>query len=605
MRNRPDLNKIDPYVGALFTNNQGIPNSWTYGKLNKELSLRYSFNPKEIENFFNFAKKNPIHLFNDEQQALQKMVMKQWEKVANINFTETKASSILDTDLFIFSQDRDFFSTTASAAVQPLFLCHPQNDFSCYSQYTKAALVLNHQSLFASFSSTNIDQLETYSTLLHETGHVIGLNHPFENINIKNQIINKIFSVMNYDREERYIVFNNWGMSQSYYEDFLPITPSIYDIKTAQLLYGKSEWGKGNDTYDLVAKQKFAYKLSEPKYTFFSRANTLETIWDPNGQDILSANNTNEHVVINLNQGVNYRSNIGQHYFILSGNFEHVIAGNHTNDIILNSLNNIVDLRNSHLESIITTNIDASGQDIVMGFNPLQDKIILETSAKPSSWSVEAYTPQLVNFGNETFSFSYASIIKLNNTNNTITLINVTPFELTEANIFIKEVAPEEGLQRRQLVTHNQTIASEIVCQGGKAFVLGWGTSFATNCTQYLLKNKFHFSNKQAEMACAGIHCAAAWYYGGFSIGMLPGMISLTCNYFGVSPQKTNYVTTAATIAFNLPNLLSINGAVSLGCGLLGNAAANGLTFFARKSETIQPLIHSIIPQEKIAAKKM
>jgi hypothetical protein len=127
--------------------------------------------------------------------------------------------------------------------------------------------------------------LESGAALLHEIGHALGLEHPFESVTFPLESTSMVWSVMN---------FNGSVAHPNALPDMWPTTPMSLDIQAIQYLYGPN-WGyNANDTvYDFAQGQRY-----------------FQTIWDAGGTDTIRWNASIEPVLIDLRPG-NW-SHIGQ-----------------------------------------------------------------------------------------------------------------------------------------------------------------------------------------------------------------------------------------------------------------------------------------------------
>jgi len=120
-----------------------------------------------------------------------------------------------------------------------------------------------------------------YTTIMHETGHAVGLDHPHGGVLLTDSAQdNTDYSVMSYHGDPDGSGFGNY-------------TFMLYDVSALQYLYGPNMNTNADDT---------VYDLSQ----YFKR-NAL--IWDAGGIDTLDGFSLTEDVVLNLNDGAH--SNVG------------------------------------------------------------------------------------------------------------------------------------------------------------------------------------------------------------------------------------------------------------------------------------------------------
>lgn len=131
-------------------------------------------------------------------------------------------------------------------------------------------------------------------TLLHETGHALGLKHPFDANAAGNTLDPTLdserYTVMSYTQAShaRIVKVTGTPSGYSWTESFLrPSTFMLLDIEALQYLYGKNATTHGgNDTYGWT-----------------SHAEILETLWDGGGTDTIDASNQLFSNIINLAPG--------------------------------------------------------------------------------------------------------------------------------------------------------------------------------------------------------------------------------------------------------------------------------------------------------------
>ena len=131
-----------------------------------------------------------------------------------------------------------------------------------------------------------------YLALIHETGHALGLKHPFDGSpRLPGIEDNRQFTVMSYTPHPHSlyldVVQTGPGSFDFNYYDIEPETPMLYDIAAMQYLYGANlSANTGNDTYTF-----------DPDRPFF------RTIWDAGGNDTISVFNFAEGSTIDLRDG--------------------------------------------------------------------------------------------------------------------------------------------------------------------------------------------------------------------------------------------------------------------------------------------------------------
>lgn len=126
-----------------------------------------------------------------------------------------------------------------------------------------------------------------YLTLIHETGHALGLKHTFET---DDYIGMGTFGVLDTAHDcYKYSVmsYNAVAGNQNSYVDYNPTTLMSYDVYALQYLYGKNlSHNSGNTVYTYVDGQQYN-----------------ETIWDSGGSDTIVYSSSSGACSINLNAG--------------------------------------------------------------------------------------------------------------------------------------------------------------------------------------------------------------------------------------------------------------------------------------------------------------
>ena len=217
-----------------------------------------------------------------------------------------------------------------------------------------------------------------YSTLIHELGHSLGLDHPFGDGFYSGVTIND--TIMSYNSYQGYDPFN-----VGYYYDVSSYTSfQSADILALQTLYGVPTYVEDN-IYDL---RDMLYASTINGYTGLINDNIV-TIYDNGGIDTVSLQNvfTYEKQYIDINSGAQSVIIDGtiHHYLTLTPDtaIENVIGSKADDTIVLNSLNNHIDGLNGY-DTVIENGIDSQTRidvfnnyiviaGIDSGFDVLQD----------------------------------------------------------------------------------------------------------------------------------------------------------------------------------------------------------------------------------------
>ncbi len=221
----------------------------------------------EISEFF--VSGNPIVSLSSEQRTLVDLAILAFNEVANVGLVETTglgeitfgAHAFDDESLFGFA----YLPGTAEMSGD-LWLNN--------SMDVVAAPVLGD---------------EGWDTILHELGHSIGLDHPFDGVVLDASLDSSRYTVMSYDPHP-----DQLGLA---FEDRLwPVTPMLYDIAALQSLYGANMTTRtGNTTYFGTGEES-AFALADG-------GAVIATIWDAGGRDKIDASGQSGTVAIDLRPG--------------------------------------------------------------------------------------------------------------------------------------------------------------------------------------------------------------------------------------------------------------------------------------------------------------
>lgn len=117
----------------------------------------------------------------------------------------------------------------------------------------------------------SLDITTNVNIVLHEMGHALGLDHPFENVTLDDAYTNNHYSVMAYDVDPESLTYNSAMM--------------LYDVFAAQDIWGAADYNTGDTTY------------TGP------RTLDVDVIWDTHGTDDLDASARSNSVSLDLREG--------------------------------------------------------------------------------------------------------------------------------------------------------------------------------------------------------------------------------------------------------------------------------------------------------------
>lgn len=205
--------------------------------------------------------------FNSTQQVAVRAAMLAIERVAKVDFIETNVGEAGVADVAFRQFDYDDPYTLGHVSSLPGASTEIPIDFGMRRGF-----------------DPNAANNGSFSTLIHELGHVLGLAHPHEADYGSEILVSSLdderATVMSYD------AYSNSTGYVLYVE-----TPQIYDIAVLQDKYGvKTSHNSGNTTYD----------LSSATYRKYAG-----TVWDAGGRDTYDAHNISSSITIDLREGMN------------------------------------------------------------------------------------------------------------------------------------------------------------------------------------------------------------------------------------------------------------------------------------------------------------
>ena len=316
----------DPYVDGVLS---GV--KWGVS------SLTFSFPTSASYYGSNYGWDEPLdnfEAFNTTQQGAVRAILQNYSTVANVTFTEVNETSTVHGDLRYAKSDAPgtawaYYPSTSAEGGDAWF----QNSSNAYDSPIKGN--------YASFS------------IIHETGHALGLKHP--------QDTSDPFGTMPADRnsvEYSVMSYRSYvGANANYYTNGAynyPQTLMMYDIAALQALYGANYSTNNGDTV-----YSWSASTGEQFINGFGQGapggnKIFMTLWDGGGHDTYDFSNYSSNLTIDLRPG--YWTTVSTTQLASLGG-GHVATGN-----IANSL-----LYQNNAASLIEDAIGGLGNDTIIG----------------------------------------------------------------------------------------------------------------------------------------------------------------------------------------------------------------------------------------------
>ena len=227
--------------------------------------------------------------FNSTEQAAARLVLQSIAEMINVTWTEQTSNGDLRIGMVSMGSGTTGYAYTPSFSYSYSTSGSTSTITSVTAQASAGDTYLSSSKAWTSADFTPSGS--GWGTLVHEFGHALGLEHPFEgSIQLATDHDNTAYTVMSYTPHPHGLVrdvtitANGYSASYAYIE---PETLMLYDIAALQQLYGANNSTRtGNDVYTFDPDRPF-----------------IKTIWDAAGNDTISASNFQLGVLINLTPG--------------------------------------------------------------------------------------------------------------------------------------------------------------------------------------------------------------------------------------------------------------------------------------------------------------
>lgn len=244
--------------------------------------------------------------FTEGQQQLAREAIALWDDLIAISFRETKSGNA----------DIAYGNTYTGGAQAYAYLPTGSGDDQFYSDnydFDEAGR-LGGDVWIDGFVSSNFfpldDSYYAKTTMIHETGHALGLSHPgdYNALGPDGEVLDPTYenqaeyaqdtlqySIMSYfDAYNTGAQYIDWSLLNFAY----PSTPMVHDIATIQAMYGADMTTRTGDTV-----YGFNSTADRAEFDFTQNTRPVLTIWDAGGNDTLDFSGWNTPSVIDLNPG--------------------------------------------------------------------------------------------------------------------------------------------------------------------------------------------------------------------------------------------------------------------------------------------------------------
>ena len=260
----------DPRINPLLV----WPFKWGNTPVGSPVSLTYSF-PQAgadwLSNYYDQEPFNGFQPFTQTQSNAAHQALALWSQVANITFTQVSEDGNPGSENVGDLRFGNSAAVTNSSSAAWAYL--PYEDGSnMWPENGDVWFDVNYP--------PNLQLLQGqfgFSTMIHEIGHAIGLDHPFADVAGE-------LALPAAQNNQRYTIMAYNLYSGATIEAYGPM---LYDIAAIQYLYGANmTWHDGDDVYQFTTDKEY-----------------FECIWDGGGHDTLDLSLQSRNQVIDLRAG--------------------------------------------------------------------------------------------------------------------------------------------------------------------------------------------------------------------------------------------------------------------------------------------------------------
>jgi serralysin len=401
---------------------------WGTGGVGTGATVYYSFPQSNINSIWGRLYTSDItsqiydHFspFTQAQTNAAKISLERWANVANLNLIEvTHETNRAVGDIRFANTSSLMASNYYAYAYMPAFNNPKGGDV--WFNVTQPVASGNDYELGAN----------GFHTVMHEIGHALGLEHPFEgDYSVSASLDHFKYTVMSYSYAP--------NKGDGGYSSFYPTTPMLLDIQAIQYLYGAN----------------MQYNVGDNVYIYNDETTYYETIWDAGGIDTIQYDGNND-AIINLNAGsfsslgqpITFSNRTMQYDNVAIAynvTIENAIGGNGNDIIYENGASNLID--------------GGAGYDtVVLGY------------ASSDVLSVIQLTSGMyeVTLASETDYF-----------------INIEQFNFLDGVIHLQDLLTEETTQTNQSQSYNTTTNEKLSAIAGESIV-----SYTSSEVYYIYKN--------------------------------------------------------------------------------------------------------------------